>query len=117
MLAGMSSALKRSLPIAMVRQIADSESKAVAQILGTGRTLETVVEAAKNAEVWSDSLCQKFDAVNQPKLACQRGCAWCCHQKVTATPPEVFAIADFLRKTRTFSELAELKQKILAAEE
>ena len=33
--------------------------------------------------------------------ACRAGCAHCCHQTVGVTPPEVFAIYDHLRATRT----------------
>lgn len=29
--------------------------------------------------------------------ACARGCAWCCHQRVDVTAPEVFALAEHVR--------------------
>jgi hypothetical protein len=37
--------------------------------------------------------------------ACRSGCASCCHQTVGVTAPEVFAIYDHLRATRTPGEL------------
>lgn len=37
--------------------------------------------------------------------ACRAGCAHCCYQAVGVTPPEVFAIYDHLRATRTAGEL------------
>jgi hypothetical protein len=37
--------------------------------------------------------------------ACRSGCAHCCHQTVGVTAPEVFAIYDHLRATRTPAEL------------
>lgn len=34
---------------------------------------------------------------DEPPLACRRGCATCCSLRITATAPEVFGIARFLR--------------------
>jgi Fe-S-cluster containining protein len=31
-------------------------------------------------------------------MACQRGCAWCCHYQVTATAPEIFRLAAAIRR-------------------
>lgn len=32
-----------------------------------------------------------------PRLACRKGCSYCCHQFVGATPPEIFRIAGVVR--------------------
>ena len=51
--------------------------------------------------------------LEQTPLACQPGCAWCCHLYVIfATIPEVLAIAEHLRRTLTEAELADLRQRV-----
>src|SRR5262249_59809588 len=49
--------------------------------------------------------------------ACRAGCAHCCHQAVGVTPPEVFAIFDHLRATRTAAELEAVVARIRAADD
>lgn len=49
--------------------------------------------------------------------ACQAGCAHCCHQAVGVSAPEVFAIYDHLRATRTPAALAATERRIRAADD
>ena len=49
--------------------------------------------------------------------ACRAGCAHCCHQAVGVTPPEVFAIYDHLRATRTGRDLEALLARVRAADD
>lgn len=45
-------------------------------------------------------------------VGCVEGCAYCCHLKVIASPPEVIHLARHLRATRSADELAALLDKI-----
>jgi hypothetical protein len=49
--------------------------------------------------------------------ACRAGCAHCCHQAVGVTPPEVFAIYQHLRATRTPDELMALAEIVSATDD
>jgi len=46
------------------------------------------------------------------KHACEAGCAFCCHTAVTVSPPELFAVADYLRKHYDESELTEVRKRL-----
>ena len=49
--------------------------------------------------------------------ACGAGCAHCCHQTVGVTAPEVFAIHDHLRATRTPVELDAFAERLRAVDD
>ncbi len=51
------------------------------------------------------------------ELACRAGCGHCCHQVVGATAPEVLAIYEHLRASRTADELARVAARIRNADE
>jgi Fe-S-cluster containining protein len=44
----------------------------------------------------------------QPPLACDKGCPACCALRVTATAPEIFLIADYIRKVAVTPQGARL---------
>ena len=44
--------------------------------------------------------------------ACQAGCAFCCYTAVTVSPPEVFAIADHLRRHCSTERLSQIQRKL-----
>jgi len=49
--------------------------------------------------------------------ACRAGCAHCCHQAVGVTPPEVFAIYEHLRASRTPDELMAIAEIVRIADD
>jgi len=49
--------------------------------------------------------------------ACRSGCAHCCYQAVGVSAPEVFAIHDHLRATRTPAELAAVVRRVREADD
>jgi hypothetical protein len=46
------------------------------------------------------------------KHACRAGCDFCCHTAVTAAPPQVFAIAAYLRAHYDAEELRQVREQI-----
>lgn len=44
--------------------------------------------------------------------ACEAGCAFCCYTAVTASPPELFAIADYLRRHCSDEERADIRRRL-----
>ncbi len=66
---------------------------------------------------WFDDATQKVKerlAPSQP-LGCASGCAYCCHLKVTASPPEIIHLARHLRATREPAQIEELVGRLRAA--
>jgi Fe-S-cluster containining protein len=59
-------------------------------------TKEAVRLTVLDAHEWFDQLRQKFRTVQN--IACKEGCAWCCRQRVSITPAEVFLIAWFIEE-------------------
>lgn len=47
-------------------------------------------------------------------LACERGCNYCCHQRVEVRPYEVFVMADHIRARMTAEQQAEVKLRLAA---
>lgn len=68
----------------------------VGEALAQGADVVSVIEriAAGVSELWDACLAALPEA--EPKPACARGCASCCHQRVEITAPEAFAIARWL---------------------
>lgn len=64
-------------------------------VLGARPDARALVAAARRAveiaeQVWADL------KVEGPRYDCRKGCAWCCHQTVMVTAPEVFMVLDHL---------------------
>ena len=49
-----------------------------------------------------------------PMLACQKGCSWCCNQRVGATIPEALAVAAFVEANFDETQKSELRERIAA---
>lgn len=45
-------------------------------------------------------------------IACGANCPWCCHIRLTASPPEVLLVLQYIRDTFSDGEIAALKQKV-----
>jgi len=67
-----------------------------------------VYDAVRNAFTLVD---QHF-AEAQTSVACRAGCAWCCHQAIMTTVPEVFLIASQVKKRFPPEEQAALRQRL-----
>lgn len=70
------------------------------------RLIELVDDAVGFAEI-SIGEHSTFDA------ACEAGCAWCCYQRVSASPAEVLRIVDYLRQTHLPAQLAALYARVV----
>jgi hypothetical protein len=83
--------------------------------LGAGALPQRVVESAGQAlsgavQVVAKRRLAVLPAAYQPE--CRRGCAWCCHQTVSASVPEIVAIAAYLRNTLGAAELAAVRRRV-----
>lgn len=64
------------------------------EILGGRNPLRASNAARRAHEFFETSL---NGATGKPAIACRKGCGFCCHVTITATAPEIFLIANFLR--------------------
>jgi hypothetical protein len=87
-------------------------------LMSERRTLGQAVAVAERAMRGTSQLVDGMLArAPLGELACRAGCGHCCHQVVGATAPEVLAIYEHLRTTRTPDELARVASRIVDAEE
>src|SRR5205823_3533117 len=88
-------------------------------VLQAERTPLQVIEIAEHAANLADKSIQEVTEKSPPSpaLACQEGCAWCCHKLVGTTAPEVFRIADYLQKHVTPQQLQTIQDQIVQRDE
>ena len=87
-------------------------------MLADGYTFSAAAALGKNAMAGTSKLADGALAQSPDRPpACRAGCAHCCHQAVGVTPPEVFAIYDHLRATRTADELAAIVARLRVADD
>jgi hypothetical protein len=86
--------------------------------LGDAPTLAKAVALARNAMAATSKIAEGAlaQAPERPP-ACRAGCAHCCHQAVGVVAPEVLAIHDHLRKTRTRDGLAAVADRVRRADD
>ena len=99
-------------------QVAAAAAATAHAILNEGHTVERAVALGRNAMAGTSKIVDGLlaQAAERPP-ACRAGCAHCCHQPVGVTPPEVLAITDHLRSTRTPAELDATLLRVRAADD
>lgn len=107
-------ALKKALyPEQWQNELAASAANTVLGQLEHDPTFERVVELARSVMASTSRLVAGLLAhAPEGSVACKAGCDHCCHQVVGVTPPEAFAIYEYLKQTRSPAELAELKAHV-----
>ena len=50
-------------------------------------------------------------------IACSRGCCFCCHMRVVATPPEILRVAAFVEEAFSVEERAALARRVAATDD
>lgn len=83
------------------------------------RTPLQVIEVADHAAHLTDESIQKVvkELPPSPPLACQEGCAWCCHQLVGTTAAEVFRIVRYLQNHLPPEESKGITDRIIERDE
>lgn len=80
-------------------------------ILGTQPTGDLVNDAVAAAisiaeKVWGDL------EAESPPFACEKGCAWCCHQTVMVIAPEVLFVRAHINREYSVAEIGDLRRKL-----
>lgn len=55
---------------------------------------------------------QSVIAATKLRLACERGCNYCCHQRVEVRPYEAFVLADYIRTNMSPQVQADIKRRL-----
>jgi len=88
------------------------------RMLGEGHTPEQAAALGRDAMAATSTIADGVLARSPDRPpACRAGCAHCCHQAVGVTAPEVFAIHDHLRATRTPDQLEALVRRLHEADD
>ena len=91
-----------------------TERNAVITLLASEHTAQQPIQVAQQATWIATQLVEQL--VDTRDIACRAGCAWCCSLFVSATPPEILQIVEYLRATRTAEELATLRERLAERE-
>jgi hypothetical protein len=99
-------------------EVAVAAANTAHAFLAAGHTLEQAIALGRNAMAGTSKLAEGALALSPDRApACHSGCAHCCYQAVGVSAPEVFAIYQHLRATRTPVELAAVVQRIREADD
>src|SRR5262245_28130620 len=93
--------------------LVEGEQHAAQEILTKeGLTPAGISAVMANALGWSADMAALQD---QPRIACEAGCDWCCYLPADVTAPEVLWLAEWLTRTLTPEHLAEVRTRVRAA--
>ena len=84
----------------------------LAAIGGRSRTFDAQAARRPEEREFPDPEASTPERRVRLRLACEPGCAWCCHLRVTATAAEVLALAAELRATLDADALAGLRRRL-----
>jgi Fe-S-cluster containining protein len=84
---------------------------AFGQSWASGRSGVTAAAVGEEVGLWFDEVTSRISP--SPSLyACRDGCSFCCHLKVIASPPEVIAMIEWIRKHLPEEELSALRTRV-----
>ena len=97
-----------------VGRAARAQRRAVVKAVAGRRSVRRLMRMAREALARVDKTIARVNELVPPPrpIACGPSCPYCCHIRVTASPPEVLLIADHLRRTWPAERLAALKRKL-----
>ena len=81
-------------------------------VRGTGRkaVLQIMQTAYESIDGLLDSFCRRCER-EKLKVDCRKGCSWCCHQAVLASPHEILSICNYLDKSVEKNTLERIRER------
>lgn len=97
-----------------IGRAAEAQMRAAMTALAGRRSVPRLLRMARAALKRTDATIDRVNAEVPPPrpIACGPGCPYCCHIRLTASPPEVLLVADHLRRTLAPERLAGMKRKL-----
>jgi len=97
---------------ALLDEIRWAEAATAKEILLEGDAPEKTIKLTTNAVGFAGERVLKVLERQADKLACQKGCFYCCHVMVEVTVPEVLAVAQYIREKFTQEEQEHVMRSI-----
>lgn len=101
----------------LLTQAHDGQRQAARAFFEEAQTLESTVATGMGAGDLYDLARRTLDEVFQPKMACKKGCAYCCHIPVAASVPEIVNALKFAEATFPPERYDRLRQRIAEADQ
>ncbi len=99
---------------ALIGAAAETQARATAKALSGRRTVKRLMAMMKAALARVEKLVARVNAVAPPPrpIACGPGCPYCCHVRLTASPPEILLIAAHIKSTWPADRQAAMMRKL-----
>ena len=100
---------------ALIAAAAEAQARATAKALSGRRSAKRLLAMMVKALARIESLVARVNRIDPPPrpIACGPGCPYCCHIRLTASPPEILLIAEHIRTTWTAGRRAALRRKLV----
>ncbi len=98
----------------LIGRAAQAQRRAVVKALEGRRSVRRLLRMVGEALARVDKTISRVNELVPPPrpIACGPGCPFCCHIRLTVSPPEVLLVADHLRRTWPAERLAALRRKL-----
>ncbi|MBL4690719.1 MAG: hypothetical protein JKY68_04555 [Rhodospirillales bacterium] len=91
----------------------EETAEAIAEAKSRGSVASVLQLAHRALRRAEEVIIEVLELVPPPlPIACKAGCPWCCHIRLTATPPEVLLVLDHIAETFAAGEVAALERKV-----
>lgn len=99
------------IPIDIQPEVVKIIAGRIHQSLSMNLTIEEAVAAVEEIHDIADDLIKKLQKQDRPKIACKRGCAWCCFSQVAVGGLEVFRLHKYIQTTFTKEQIIALRER------
>jgi len=103
--------------VQLQRDVQAAHRRRTKEALAKERTLDATVTAAGDSLNVANAICDEFDRAKPIRVACRKGCNWCCHQKVGITGAEAFRIAWYLKDHLDGVGFQEVQDRVALADD
>ena len=99
---------------ALIGAAAEAQARATAKALSGRRSVKRLLAMMRRALARIEKLVTRVNALVPPPrpIACGPGCPYCCHIRLTASPPEILLIAEHIKTTWPADRRAAIKRKL-----
>ncbi|MDP6688686.1 MAG: YkgJ family cysteine cluster protein [Alphaproteobacteria bacterium] len=99
---------------ALIGRVAEAQRQATGKVFTGHPSVKRLLAMTRAALARADRAIDRVNKLVPPEkpVACGAGCPFCCHIRLTASPPEILLVADHLRQTQTPAELEVSKRRV-----
>lgn len=99
---------------ALIGRVAEAQRLATGKVFTGRSSVKRLLAMTRAALARADRAIDRVNKLVPPEkpIACGAGCPFCCHIRLTASPPEILLVAEHLRQTQTPAELEVSKRRV-----